>query len=298
MGITRAKLAYPSPLRINADCFMSATNGVRYNPQTMGLDWEQFERAIHLEESGCIEGALAQFEGLIGTSADPEDNQTLYLNIAKCLRSLKRYSEAKAFITKAYELGTGPAVPYVKFADALIEREVGNLPEASQKLLRLLADFPEVQTDTTYAELRTDVMGELGFVLFQLSEFARARPVLEFVATRDYFKGEVYFSLGACCYELRDFGIAEHYLQLAVSSSGISPSRLIMAHYYLALTYRANRKLLAAKKELKWCLAHDSNDLTGPERIINVLVSVTRELGLLDECVRYENMLKVARYRM
>jgi tetratricopeptide (TPR) repeat protein len=268
------------------------------NPQTMSLNWEQFERAINLEESGRIEGALAQFEGLIGTSADPRDNQTLYLNIVKCLRSLKRYPEARAFITKAYELGTGPAIPYVKFADAVIEREVGNLPEASRKLFCLIADFREMQTDATYAELKTYVMGELGFVLFQLSEFARARPVLEFVATRDYFKGEVYFSLGACCYELRDFGIAEHYLQLAVSSSGISPSRLVMAHYYLALTYRANRKLLAAKEELEWSLAHDSNGLTGPERIINVLVSVTRELGSLDECARYENMLKTARYRM
>jgi tetratricopeptide (TPR) repeat protein len=223
----------------------------------VNVDFERFQRAIGLRDSGGEEAALHEFEALVSSESDSYDKASLLLNQANCLWRLGRLREARERLAESMSLW---ATPFAEFLDACLCISEGKKEEAVRKLTTFLVNrtaLRESGDEDTYGAAQD----ELGRLLFELGRYADAIGPLEgalTLADEDQRK-MLCFYLGVCQYENRHWQAAEQRLIESLPTDHRDPWWR-QAQFYLGLCHFATGDLETAERELFQSLPDDLKD--------------------------------------
>lgn len=187
------------------------------------MDWEGFQRATLLWQSGRNDEALREFEELYAGANDHEEKSSLLLNQARCLLDSGRVKEARERWSAAIAYWDNL---YVQLFDAALSEAEGEQAEVTRKLSLLLERNRSYLKQSGEEETYFNVCRKLGYLLFEAERYADAiQPLNEAagLAQTAECKRELCRYLGFCYLEILNLDAAEQKFIESVPSSPDDP---------------------------------------------------------------------------
>jgi len=237
------------------------------------MDFERFDRASALCDSGETEESMREFEAL-ALQATNDDERGLAIHYqANSALLLGRVKEARKLWLRATTMGTGP------FSDALDARlciAEGRSEEAVQKLTTFLRTYVELRSPGNW-NAYADAQRDLGRLLFNLERFPEAlgplNGALELAEEGDRRK-EICFYLGVCHYFDGKLEEAETKLIESLPADR-SDQWWVHAQFYLGCVYYKQRSYLKARWSFEASLSFiDDSDTELKEKVLKWLAAI------------------------
>ena len=259
------------------------------------MDTQLFEHAIHLRDSGRVEEAVGELEGMLEVTPEPEEKASLLVNLARCYRLLGRLREAKRGLCTARRIAPrAHLLPYVEFEEAVVHWHEGDRAEALDILNRLDTSCRSMLTKSEHQELYQQIQGSRGMLLTELSRYKEATPLLEqslYFDSRVIEKEAVLRDLGLCYLETGDRDRAKTAFEecLKERAHGVYATQV---RYYLGTIYFERAAFARALLEFEACVPASEEARLPLEHIYGYLARTARHLGMEGEAERYDKLAK------
>ncbi len=264
----------------------------------MSLD--PYERILTLRNSGKVEEALSELQGLLESTYVPREKAALMLNQVVCYEMLGRIEQARQRLREAVQVTSEPVELRLRFDfhDALLCVYERRHKEALGKFDRLLAEYGRLPNHADHRELYEDIQIRRGNTLAQLGHYEEARPVLEEALSFQLVegeRGEICYNLGACYYELGDMVRAKESF-LAALENHARGYCLVRSRTYLGAIYFGEKAYSKALEEFQWCEPRIEEGILRRDYVYGWLAKTCRALGRDSEAKQYADLAASAKF--
>ena len=198
----------------------------------------------------------------------PNANMDAIYVLGICYALTKRYPEARRTLARLYRVPEDSAAAHLMLASVLVRQGFDPVAESeARRALELASPLPlahfmlgelcvykadyacavgEYEAELAINPAYAPALSHLGEVYWRLNRYDESEDAVQRALWLDSTSAEPYVILGKVFFNKRQWMMAEHMLQRAVTGD---PSNYT-AHYFLAQIYRATGKPEAAEREM------------------------------------------------
>jgi tetratricopeptide (TPR) repeat protein len=259
----------------------------------MAIDWERFQEAMALRDSGREEEAIRELRAMAQEALDPDEKAAHILGEAVSLLRLGRLDEARKCNRRAADVAVSRGIrARIDFNEAVICWEERKFKESFGVLNKMLKDYSELLSTPDFRDLYEKVHQRRAILLAEFDRQREARPLLEealsFQLDADD-KALLLYYLGVALYKLGDkLGAKTRFLEAQQGRPDDYGS--ISSRFYLGVIYSEEGAYGKALQEFEWVEPRVS--LTGipKDRIYGWLAKTYRQTGNPSKAERYEKL--------
>lgn len=261
----------------------------------MAMDWERFQEAMALRDSGREEDAIRELRAMAQEALDPDEKAAHILGEAVCLLRLGRHDEARKCNRGAANVAVSRGIrARIDFNEAVICWEERKFKESFGMLNKMLKEYSELLSTPDFRDLYEMVHQRRAILLAEFDRHREARPLLEealsFQLDADDMALLLYY-LGVALYKLGDkLGARTRFLEALQGRPDDYGS--ISSRFYLGVIFSEEGAYGKALEEFERVEPHVG--LTGipKDRIYGWLARTYRLSGNVREAERYEKLVR------
>lgn len=257
------------------------------------MDWERFNRAAALKESGNIQQALEEFQALAASAPTPGDRAACELNEITCLRLVGHYGQAESRLEGLRHSAESAAIrATADFIQASIYMETGRAGQALPLLDQMLKAYGDLLATDDFRYLSEDVRLLRAYALADLAHFKEAVPLLREAMTYDLGlddRQRVRLYLGHCYFHLGRKREAEQEL-LQAATEPAAPDVIAEACYRLGMLYYQGGEFSKAKDSFLKCEPLLLQLKSPAKELYTVIATSCRMLGNTDMANHYARL--------
>ena len=270
--------------------------------ETLGhkaMDWEQYFQLVKLRDSGRIEEAIRKLTRLAEETEDRVGKALATMAVAAGLRDLGRLADARCKIRETCELLSPQHefYPRAMHQTAVLDMDEGDWNGALKRLDEILKRNTSILQMQEHKDLLEEVQRCRGIALAELRRFREARAILEPYRSEPYEKERTLYYLGACEYELGDFGAAQRDFGEILTLEPTPVYRAYAGEYLSRIFYNLGSifykkgQIARAKTEFEKSLACPNRDNSRDETLLKWLISASKALNQVEDAARYSEIL-------
>jgi len=259
---------------------------------TPELDNDPFVVALRLGFANQEEEAIRRLRELLGSATDDEQRGWIIIYEARFLGQLLRVAEARVRLAEVRRLWTSTPEHDTRIAvgEAALYEAEGNQARALTEFTKILKDYAGQWHTPDLQESYEEVQANRGRLLVVQDRWKEALPLLEETLRSDKGKsGEFYYNLGYCYFMAEDWEKAESFLNEALIRE-LPRKFWCAAHYYLGRVHYCRSEFEQAVKDFQTAEKYAADSATSPRVIHGELARTYKELGMIDQALRYSQM--------
>ena len=261
----------------------------------MAMDWERFQGAMALRDSGREEDAIRELRAMGLEALDPDEKAAHIDGVAVCLLRLGRLDEARKCNRRAADVSVSRGIrARIDFTEAVICWEERKFKESLGLLNKMLKEYSELLSTPDFRDLYEKVHQRRAILLAEFDRHREACPLLEEALSFQLDaedKALLLYYLGVALYKLGDkLGARTRFLEALQDRPDDYGS--ISSRFYLGVIYSEEGAYGKALEEFERVEPHVS--LTGipKDRIYGWLARTYRLSGNPSEAERCEKLVR------
>lgn len=259
---------------------------------TQDLDNDPFVVALRLGFENQEERAIEQLRALLSDATNDEERGWIVIYEARFLGQLLRVAEARVRLADVRRLWTRTPEHDARIAvgEAVLYEVEGDPARTLAELDKILKEYSARWHLSELHEPYEEIQANRGRLLVGQGQWKEALPLLEETLRSEKGKpGEFYYNLGYCYFMAEEWDKSEQFLKEALANK-VDPKFACSTHYYLGRVYYCTGALEQAVREFQ--TAEKVAPATGSSRkvVCGELARTYKELGMLEEAIRYSRM--------
>jgi tetratricopeptide (TPR) repeat protein len=223
------------------------------------MDSARFEHLMQLENSGRSEDAIRESQILLAEATDDNEKASLLggMHVSYC--KLGRLKEARQTLGQLKQLHISDleVLLNAEFCEPTLLMQEGRYGEGLSAFAAMLDRHSEAFKDDRFRYLYEDIQRRRALVLFGLSRFTEALPILKEAISFSFDnvadEQQVHFALGVCHEDANDTQAAKQEF-IRVVGFGLKNDVAEQALYRLAILHYKGGALAQARQQLEMIL--------------------------------------------